>query len=153
MGWWADWRLKRRITLERRPAQELHERDWRLREPYREVLLGRGYRKALHQALEHVRHYVVGNGVRCPYCETRLSDPRVREDITVRMGFVTVFRNPPPDGRDLRIVVERGWTADVEHRAVAADCPKCGHHFTLAGERWGVSHPSYGFERLRNWVK
>jgi hypothetical protein len=152
MGWWADWRLRRRLTLERREPRTLYEREWRIPEPPEEVLLGRTYKPALRHALRHVREYLLGAPLACDYCHAPVPDPRGREDITVRIGAVTLLRDPPPGGRDLHIVIAHGWAADIEHAPAEATCPRCGKRIALPGGRWGVASPAHGLARNRRWI-
>ena len=72
----------------------------------------------------------------CDYCNARYNFVDTNPLILLTTFPYTIFKVPPADASDLKVVFRKGWIGHVQAPGYSFNCTQCGHGLHFKTEQW-----------------
>lgn len=134
---WID--RRRVLSLARITRSERVETYYREVAPLRpeiESCLFQRFGAIKKSMLDSVVEHCLRRETRCDYCGTRVKYWDTSPEIYLTLYPVTIYKDPPADGKDLKLVYLRGWVGTFQASARECACRKCGKKHSFRAYQW-----------------
>lgn len=131
MRWLDRWRARSRARLERSERVEAYLSELSHLRPEIESCLFSRSGSLKSALLDSVVEHCLRREIHCDYCGAVTKYWGANPRIFLTLYPVTLFKDPPPDGRDLKLVYLKGWVGTFQASGCETVCGRCGkrHHF------------------------